>query len=430
MEVEERISLVENIRKRKTMSDEEGQIDLSKKSARKGISTPANSEVTVEKKIRQFKIFESKVKLIEMEDIEQKDLTDIKKNVSEMLVLITQLSEENKKKESSESAPEKIESRLNKFEEAIKSVCDSIKELKDKPAKAISYADKLKAPAVQKVVENNGNRCRHVVAIYPMEKKTAVSSDETKAVVLNTIAPTKEKLQICNVKKISNKGILVETNTKEDLDRVIKSEKLHAAGLKVEVPSKKKPLLIVYGVPKETTDKEFLSGLKKQNCKESKTTELFDTIRISHRTGDRSMDKVNVVIEVSPLVRESLLKNERVYIGWESLRIKDYTTVSRCYKCQAFGHVAKYCRANHETCGHCGQEGHSFKACPKKDQNPVCVNCRRAGKVGNHSSRSSDCPAYKFALANLISKIDYGKYAFCKSFQGVYKSCPNKCAKL
>ncbi|KAI4480990.1 hypothetical protein M0802_014065 [Mischocyttarus mexicanus] len=376
MEVEERIPLVENMRKRKTMSDEEGQIDQSKKTARKGISQPAKSEVTIEKKIRQFKIFESKVKLIEMEDIEQKDLNDIKKNVSEMLVLIQQLSEENKKKESSESAPEQIESRLNKFEEAIKSVCDSIKELKDKPTKAISYADKLKAPAVQKVIENNGNRCRHVVAIYPMEKKTTVNSDETEA---------------------------------EDLDRVIKSEKLHAAGLKVEVPSKKKPLLIVYGVPKETTDKEFLSGLKKQNSKESKTTEFFDTIRISHRTGDRSMEKVNVVIEVSPLVRESLLKNERVYIGWESLRIKDYTTVSRCYKCQAFGYVAKYCRANHETCGHCGQEGHSFKACPKKDQNPVCVNCRRAGKVGNHSSRSSDCPAYKFALANLISKMDYGK---------------------
>ncbi|KAI4472549.1 hypothetical protein M0802_016715 [Mischocyttarus mexicanus] len=304
MEVEERIPLVENMRKRKTMSDEEGQIDQSKKTARKGISQPAKSEVTIEKKIRQFKIFESKVKLIEMEDIEQKDLTDIKKNVSEMLVLIQQLSEKNKKKESSESAPEQIESRLNKFEEAIKSVCDSIKELKDKPTKAISYADKLKAPAVQKVIENNGNRCRHVVAIYPMEKKTAVNSDETEA---------------------------------EDLDRVIKSEKLHAAGLKVEVPSKKKPLLIVYGVPKETTDKEFLSGLKKQNSKESKTTEFFDTIRISHRTGDRSMEKVNVVIEVSPLVRESLLKNERVYIGWESLRIKDYTTVSRCYKCQAFG---------------------------------------------------------------------------------------------
>ncbi|KAI4472526.1 hypothetical protein M0802_016738 [Mischocyttarus mexicanus] len=291
----------------------------------------------------------------------------------------------------------------------MKSVCNSLKELKSQPARTSSYADKLKAPAVNTQERNKDNSCRHVVAIYPAKDNKAVDSEETKAVVLNTIVPEKEKLQICGVKRISNKGILVETRTREDLDKVVSSAKLRAAGLKMEVPAKKRPQLIVYGAPKEITDKEFLSALKKQNCRDDKYSELLDKVTISHRTGDRNMDKVNIVIDVCASVREVFLKNERIYIGWESLRIKDYILVSRCYKCQAFGHVAKYCRATKDTCGHCAQEGHVFKDCPNKSKNAVCVNCKRAGKVCNHSSRSSDCPAYKYALANHISKISYGK---------------------
>ncbi|KAI4472546.1 hypothetical protein M0802_016712, partial [Mischocyttarus mexicanus] len=323
MEIKDHL-FMEKRKKRKERSDEEELTDNRKRTSKICSQAPVSIEDNLQKEVRAYKMFESKVQLIEMEDIEFRDLQEIKTKVSGMMKLIIQLCEERKQEKKINEEPSALENRLQKFEEAIKMATESIKELKNQSGKTTSYADKLKAPAVKNLKENSNTRNRHVVAIYPREQAKAVNSDEAKKTVINTITPAKEKLQICGVKKIANKGILVETRTKEDLERVVRSEKLQAAGLKMEVPSRKKPLLIVYGVQKETTDKQFPSQLKKQNFEALNEGKLSDGVAISHRTGNRNLDTVNVVIEVSPAVREYLLRNEKVYIGWESLRIRDY----------------------------------------------------------------------------------------------------------
>ncbi|KAI4474760.1 hypothetical protein M0802_015461 [Mischocyttarus mexicanus] len=399
---------MERERKRKERSDEEEERPL--KSIKKMSMPGSNLGKTLKKEIRGFRIFESKVNIMDIEDFQQQDLEDIKANVKRMLSTIQMLNEENESLKKNVAAPDSVEEKISKFEEAIKAATKTLMEIKKGDAtKPLSYADKLKAPAVRITEEQKVPRGRHVVAVYPKEVSKAVDSSETKAVVMNTIAPAKERLQICGVRSIRNKGILIETRTKEDLERVLNSGKLGAAGLKVEIPSKKRPLLIIYGVQREAKDKELISAIKKQNLESFTGSMQPEDIAISHRTGDRNRDTANVVIQVSPQIREFLLRNERIYIGWESLRIKDYLIVSRCFKCQAFGHVAKYCKAKHDTCGHCAMDGHVFKDCPKKNQSPACANCKKAGKDSKHCSRANECPAYRRALANLMSRTDYGK---------------------
>lgn len=89
--------------------------------------------------------------------------------------------------------------------------------------------------------------------------------------------------------------------------------------------------------------------------------------------------------------------------------MQDFINLTRCYRCQSFGHIAKHCQAPSETCGHCGCDGHNFKECPNKDKKETCVHCKRIKKPDGHSSRAKTCPIYKLALEQYINKINYGE---------------------
>ncbi|CAK9823992.1 Uncharacterized 50 kDa protein in type I retrotransposable element R1DM [Anthophora retusa] len=138
----------------------------------------------------------------------------------------------------------------------------------------------------------------------------------------------------------------------------------------------------------------------------AKFTEDFN---LAFKTGDKSRTKVNWVVEVTPEIREALKKSGKVFIDWSACNIQDFLAVSRCYKCQAFGHVSKFCTAKEDTCGHCAQSGHSYKDYKSRAQNPTCANCKRANKPHNHCSRDKDCSAYENAIRTYINRIDYGK---------------------
>ena len=120
--------------------------------------------------------------------------------------------------------------------------------------------------------------------------------------------------------------------------------------------------------------------------------------------------ETNWVMKVSPppQVREKLLTG-KVFIAWHACKVRDYIATSRCYKCQDYEHVAKYCRVNYEICAHCAESGHSTKECTSKNKDASCVNCRKAGKKGNHAASSVNCPMYKKALEAIVSRTQYVK---------------------
>ncbi|XP_063951951.1 uncharacterized protein LOC135153327 [Lytechinus pictus] len=64
-------------------------------------------------------------------------------------------------------------------------------------------------------------------------------------------------------------------------------------------------------------------------------------------------------------------------------------TVTRCHKCQQFGHIQKNCKG-HLRCVRCG-EAHTFEMCPNKDH-PKCLRCNL-----NHSAAYQGCTYYKEA---------------------------------
>ena len=64
-------------------------------------------------------------------------------------------------------------------------------------------------------------------------------------------------------------------------------------------------------------------------------------------------------------------------------------SVTQCFNCQSFGHLAKNCRSKPK-CLICG-ESHSHKGCPNKEaRKPKCANCMRP-----HVASYKGCPEYQ-----------------------------------
>lgn len=247
------------------------------------------------------------------------------------------------------------------------------------------------------------------VAIYPKDKQS--SSEETKSIVQKIIRPEDLKLHIRGLHKTKNGGVIIRTDTKEDIDKLKNSVQLTNSDLTFDEPQKRKPRLVVIGVPSSMQEKDVFTCLFHQNLADLQelTLESFlSTSRLSHKSGRKDAETCNYIIEVQADIRKALIKKERVFVNWSSCPVRDFTLVTRCYKCQQYGHAAKSCRETTYTCGHCGDQGHSIKDCTKKNEDPKCATCLHFKKPGKHSTGAADCPAKKIAEMRYINTIDYG----------------------
>lgn len=95
-----------------------------------------------------------------------------------------------------------------------------------------------------------------------------------------------------------------------------------------------------------------------------------------------------------------LLKAGRIKIGWVVCRIRERTTLTRCFKCLEYGHLARVCKSTEDRsklCRKCGVEGHIARLC---DREPRCMFCAKDHpNNANHIAGSSTCPVLRRAVA-------------------------------
>lgn len=247
------------------------------------------------------------------------------------------------------------------------------------------------------------------VFIYPNDKLK--SSDDTKSLVQKIISPEQIKLQVRGLRKIRNGGVIITTESKQDIEKLKKSVKESTNDLTVDEPPKRRPRIIVIGVPTSLPEYEIFKCIYDQNVAEKMPNMSLDsflaTVKLSHKSGKRDEETCNFILEVPANVRRALISQERAYIKWRSCPVRDFTRVTRCYNCQQYGHAAKTCKDDKPICGHCGELGHSIKECTKKDDAPKCATCMRFKKPNAHKTGDLDCPARKNAEYRYLNSIDY-----------------------
>ncbi|XP_049706814.2 uncharacterized protein LOC126056783 [Helicoverpa armigera] len=247
------------------------------------------------------------------------------------------------------------------------------------------------------------------VAIYPSDHTK--TSEETKNLVQKIVCPEEMKLKVRGLRKTRNGGVIISTETKDDMLKVKETVERSTSALTVDEPQKRKPRIIIIGVPTDMAEKEVFKSIYDQNIVDKLPTLTKDTfltsIKLSHKSGKRDADSCNYIVEVPASIRKVLVNQNRLYINWTSCPVHDFTLVTRCFKCQQYGHASKTCKSATSTYGHCGGEGHATQECSSKEEPPKCATCKRFKKPYNHKTGDSECPARKAAEYRYINSVDY-----------------------
>ncbi|CAB0033469.1 unnamed protein product [Trichogramma brassicae] len=242
-----------------------------------------------------------------------------------------------------------------------------------------------------------------VAVVSSSTEEPRANSDVLMSVLKSTIDPVGDGIHVRSVNKSRSGRLFVETASKQDLEKLISNAGLKARGVSVTLKERRLPRMIIYDVPVAHSGPELSELLRKQNPVLSPQHVLKPIFKV----GKRDNEVTHWVMDVSPECRDVLVKEGGLYLGWRRCRVKEHCALTRCFKCQEFSHIAKYCKEKENTCGKCGEVGHTFKECTLEKQAQICVPCRRAKKPFDHFP-DAKCPVYIAKLRKLAASVEGG----------------------
>ena len=225
-----------------------------------------------------------------------------------------------------------------------------------------------------------------------------------------------------NIRKLTKGGWMVIFKDLESLksfmDPWVWTQKPFGGAAKAHPPSEKRvvsdkphPLEKVVKairVPKEISDQAFKDFLVSDGWKVSNIKSLPPAANLARPP---SVKNVLVTFESQDDADKALnsgLRFQCFYIRTEQFIVYPDPGITRCFKCQNFGHIAARCERV-MVCSLCGVEGHGWQSpdCTvnKNKKNGIttkltCVNCS-----GEHHTGSKSCQFYKNEKRRLYSEI-------------------------
>ena len=165
-----------------------------------------------------------------------------------------------------------------------------------------------------------------------VKTKTDLSSDNIRKEIKSKINPTDMRVGICSMKTLRDGRVLIETKSKEEIEKVNAAinEKC-SQHLESNVSKLWNPHIIIYNVPEEVSLENAEEVILAQNPE------------ISLKAGDikprhifkNAKSRRNLIIEVGSEARKQILQ-AKLKIGWLICHAADYIKVTRCFKCSRF----------------------------------------------------------------------------------------------
>lgn len=259
-----------------------------------------------------------------------------------------------------------------------------------------SYASALKRPSR--------------VIIRP--KNSDQLSNSTKADILENIDLVNNDIELNSVKHIANGGILLGCGSDSDATkfRQIAGDKLTDDYDIFELRGTDLQIRIV-GLSQSMGTNELEDLLRKQNQFIFQSASLLKVLRVFPTKKNSEIHQAT--LQVCPATFKKCIDRGRLIVGLDSCVVFDAINIPRCYTCNSFNHVSKYCK-NQAVCPLCAGS-HGVKTCPvSKKENfvPKCSNCdfynsKHQNRVNIHHAAwdYKKCEVYKRYLDQARKEI-------------------------
>lgn len=242
-----------------------------------------------------------------------------------------------------------------------------------------------------------------VVSIKSQDESKNI--EEVKKMIQTTIQPKDLGIKVRKLVKTA-RGIMVETDKADELKTLQECKALRSKGLVIEALRKRSPKLMIYDLEADRAEQEVVEDIFAQNVDDLISRDDFlKEFKCVHKylSRNRNDSRTNWVAECSARVRNILRRRDRLFLGWQSCRVKDCHPVVRCYKCLAYGHISRHCKGK-QMCAHCTGE-HDIKDCDKNDQPAKCLNSKMPKKDTNYSTGTKGCTEYERACRIALEKV-------------------------
>lgn len=197
---------------------------------------------------------------------------------------------------------------------------------------------------------------------------------DTMNLVKNNIDITELGINVNKILNTLNGNIIIDVEKEEDRLRI--SKVIHDKfrnSLKVTNINKKIPRIKIIGLEKRLISMDesaFIDAIINQNS--ISALEEKHHIKIVKRYM-KTQNKGSAIVELSPLIHGSILKSNKLKIGWDSYYVYNHLNILQFYQCWGFNHVAKNCKKN-IACRNCAEQ-RNVKDC--KNEMKKCINCIR-----------------------------------------------------
>ncbi|GBO27309.1 hypothetical protein AVEN_145100-1 [Araneus ventricosus] len=245
---------------------------------------------------------------------------------------------------------------------------------------------------------------------YPNDSTAGNRNPETKSMrelLSSKLNSTTEKIKIKSYRRIKNKGLAVDCENDEEIqkliDKIQKSDELKEKIVHKE-PKKRRPRCIIYNIPKDTTEQEVIDTI------ELATECDRNSIEFPLKLKGRKEGYQHWVVDLPTPAFFTLEAAGKLVMNWSIYRIKEFFSVRRCFSCQSFGHLQRNCKSKRKFCAYCSKN-HDTRDCTSSY--PVCINCDESNdKDGTdhdirHSAADHNCPSYKKEIFFYQKSVNY-----------------------